>query len=105
MVRNRVSHVNTCAILRNIISEARILGFYNKNMEAKKMRVDVDFLRRLRRQRHLSLGQAAKLLGKSRSTLWRYENCRVNMPVRALLELAEFYGVSVDQLTTTKDLP
>ena len=105
MVRNRVSHVNTCAILRNIINEARTQGFWKENMEAKKMHVDVDFLRRLRRQRHLSLGQAAKLLGKSRSTLWRYENCRVNMPVRALLELAEFYGVSVDQLTTSKDLP
>ena len=105
MKRNQVSQGNASAILRNIIHEARKLGFYNENLEATGMYVDVDFLRRLRRQRHLSLGQAAKLLGKSRSTLWRYENCRVNMPVRALLELAEFYGVSVDQLTTTKDLP
>ena len=69
------------------------------------MYVDVDFLRRLRRQRHLSLAEAAALLGKSRTTVWRYENGRVNMPSEMLLRLAEFYGVSVDQLTTAKGLP
>ena len=69
------------------------------------MLVDVDFLRRLRRQRRLSLGEAAAMLGKSRSTLWRYENGRVNMPSEMLLRLAEFYGVSLDQLTTDKNLP
>ena len=74
-------------------------------MEGTTMIVDVDFLRRLRRQRRLSLGEAAALLGKSRSTLWRYENARVNMPSGMLLQLAEFYGVSVDQLTTSKQLP
>ena len=74
-------------------------------MEATRMYVDVDFLRRLRRQRHLSLAEAAALLGKSRTTVWRYENGRVNMPSEMLLRLAEFYGVSVDQLTTAKGLP
>ena len=74
-------------------------------MEATRMHVDVDFLRRLRRQRHLSLAEAAALLGKSRTTVWRYENGRVNMPSEMLLRLAEFYGVSVDQLTTAKGLP
>ena len=69
------------------------------------MLVDVDFLRRLRRQRCLSLGEAAALLGKSRTTLWRYENGRVNMPSEMLLRLAEFYGVALDQLTTSKNLP
>ena len=74
-------------------------------MEATRMYVDVDFLRRLRRQRRLSLEEAAALLGKSRTTIWRYENARVNMPSAMLLRLAEFYGVSVDQLTTAKGLP
>lgn len=69
------------------------------------MYVDVDFLRRLRRQRRLSLAEAAAMLGKSRTTVWRYENGRVNMPSEMLLRLAEFYGVSVDQLTTGKGLP
>ena len=62
------------------------------------MHVDVDFLRRLRRQRRLSLAEAARLLGKSRSTIWRYENDKVNMSAAMLLQLAELYGVSVDQL-------
>ena len=69
------------------------------------MHVDVDFLRRLRRQRRLSLAEAARLLGKSRSTIWRYENDKVNMSAATLLQLAELYGVSVDQLTTNKTIP
>ena len=69
------------------------------------MIVDVDYLRRLRRQRRLSLEEAANLLGKSRSTLWRYENERVNMPSETLLRIAEVYGVSVNQLVTDKALP
>ena len=69
-----------------------------------QMHVDVDFLRRLRRQRRLSLAEAARLLGKSRSTIWRYENDKVNMSAATLLQLAELYGVSVDQLTTNKRL-
>ena len=48
--------------------------------------------------------EAARLLGKSRSTIWRYENDKVNMSAATLLQLAELYGVSVDQLTTNKRL-
>ena len=69
------------------------------------MNIDVDFLRRLRRERRLSLAEAAALLGKSRSTLWRYENDKVNMSAATLLQLAKLYGVSLDQLTTDKVLP
>lgn len=69
------------------------------------MHVDVDYLRRLRRQRRLSLAEAAGLIGKNRSTVWRYENDKVNMSAATLLQLAELYGVSVDQLTTAKQLP
>ena len=69
------------------------------------MYVDVDFLRRLRRQRRLSLEETAALLGKSRTTIWRYENARVNMPSAMLLQLAEFYGVSVGELTSANGLP
>ena len=69
------------------------------------MNVDVDYLRRLRRERRLSLAEAAALLGKSRSTVWRYENDKVNMSAATLLQLAKLYGVSLDQLTTDKVLP
>lgn len=68
------------------------------------MHVDADYLRRLRRQRRLSLAEVAGLLGKSRSTVWRYENDKINMSAATLLQLAELYGVSVDQLTTAKQL-
>ena len=69
------------------------------------MNIDVDFMRRLRRERRLSLAEAAALLGKSRSTVWRYENDKVNMSAATLLQLAKLYGVSLDQLTTDKVLP
>ena len=69
------------------------------------MNIDVDYLRRLRRERRLSLAEAAALLGKSRSTLWRYENDKVSMSAATLLQLAKLYGVSLDQLTTDKALP
>ena len=68
------------------------------------MHVDADYLRRLRRQRRLSLAEVAGLLGKSRSTVWRYENDKINMSAATLHQLAEQYGVSVDQLTTAKQL-
>ena len=69
------------------------------------MTVDVDYLRRLRRQKRLCLDEVASVIGKSRSTMWRYENARVDMAASTLLHLARFYGVSVDQLTTDKALP
>ena len=69
------------------------------------MHVDVDYLRRLRRQRHLDLTEAAAMIGKSRSTLWRYENGQTNMSAATLLQLAELYGVTADQLSTDKELP
>ena len=69
------------------------------------MFVDVDYLRRLRRQRRLDLTEAAALIGKSRSTLWRYENGKASMSAATLIRLAEIYGVSLDQLASTKILP
>lgn len=69
------------------------------------MHVDVDYLRRLRRQRHLDLTEAAAMIGKSRSTLWRYENGQTNMSAATLLQLAELYGVTADRLSTDKELP
>ena len=53
------------------------------------MYVDVDYLRRLRRQRRLNLEEAAAMIGKSRATIWRYENGRVDMSAETLLQLVE----------------
>ena len=69
------------------------------------MHVDVDYLRRLRRHRRMSLDQVAGHLGKSRSTIWRYENGQTNMSAETLLRLCDLYGVSADQFATDKPLP
>jgi transcriptional regulator with XRE-family HTH domain len=62
------------------------------------MIIDADYLRRLRRERRLSLSDVAALIGKDRSTVWRYENNKINIPSSELLKLAELYGVSLEQL-------
>ena len=64
------------------------------------MIVDADYLRRLRRERRMSLSEVAALIGKDRSTVWRYENHKINMPSSELLKLAELYGVSLELLMT-----
>ena len=60
------------------------------------MQVNIDYLRRLRRQRNMKLSDVAQLVGKDRSTVWRYENGVVEMPTDVLFALADYYQVSVD---------
>lgn len=62
------------------------------------MRVNIDYLRRLRRQKNMKLSDVAQLVGKDRSTIWRYENGVVEMPTDVLFTLADYYQVSVDSL-------
>lgn len=62
------------------------------------MQVNIDYLRRLRRQRKMKLNDVAQLVGKDRSTMWRYENGVVEMPTDVLFTLADYYQVSVDSL-------
>lgn len=56
------------------------------------------WLRKARRAKKLTLGQVAKIIGKNRSTIWRYENQQVAVSVNVLLELAELYDVKVEEL-------
>ena len=69
------------------------------------MQIDVDYLRRLRRNKKMKIEQVAKLIGKSRSMLWRYENGQANMTAETLVKLAELYEVSLEKLITNKPLP
>jgi transcriptional regulator with XRE-family HTH domain len=62
------------------------------------MQVNIDYLRRLRRQKKMNLSDVAQLVGKDRSTVWRYENGKVEMPTEVLFILADFYQVNVDSL-------
>ena len=55
-------------------------------------------LRDLREDRDLSQKSVANLLGVHQTTYSDYERGNLNVPISALDQLADFYGVSVDYL-------
>lgn len=58
-------------------------------------KLSLGLLRKLRRDKGLSSQQAAKLIGKDRSTLWRLENGLSPISVKNLLKLLAGYDASV----------
>ena len=62
-----------------------------------------EHMRGLREDRDLSQGQIAELLQIHQTTYSDYELGRVNIPVAALIRLAQFYGTSVDYLVGLTD--
>lgn len=62
-------------------------------------------LRRLRTQKGVYLKELAPLLGVTVSNLSNYENGVYAPPLHALVELADYYGVSVDYLIGHTDCP
>jgi transcriptional regulator with XRE-family HTH domain len=60
--------------------------------------INIDQLRRLRRQRKLKIRDVAKLIGKDPSTVWRYENGLTKIKADTLFQLADLYGVTVNEL-------
>ena len=64
------------------------------------------YLRRigdLRQDNDIKQIELAKYLGVSQGTYSGYESGRVNIPLEALIKLAEFYHVSVDYLLERTD--
>ena len=57
--------------------------------------LNLAWLRQVRRARHISSKRAAAAIGKTRTTLWRYENGRTAITTDDLLALAKLYGGSV----------
>ena len=55
-------------------------------------------IRELREDRDLSQADIAKVLGTTQQMYSRYENSTCEMPIRHLIELCEFYGVSADYI-------
>ena len=53
-------------------------------------------IRELREDSDLSQADIAKVLGTTQQMYSRYENGTCEMPIRHLLKLCEFYGVSAD---------
>ena len=62
-------------------------------------------MRALREDRDLTQGQMAELLQVPQTTYSDYELGNVNIPVAALIQLAEFYGTSIDFLVDFTDDP
>ena len=62
-------------------------------------------LRALREDRDLSQKQLAKLLQVHQTTYSDYERGNINIPVDALIQLADFYKTSIDYLVDYTDDP
>ena len=57
--------------------------------------LSISLLRQARRNRHLTLQQAADHLGITEATLWRYENAKLPLTTDRLFQLLQLYGCSV----------
>ena len=62
-------------------------------------------LRELREDRDLVQRELASLLNVHQTTYSDYERGKLNIPIAALKELADFYDVSVDYLLYRTDEP
>ena len=62
-------------------------------------------IRDLRIDKGLTQEDVAKILNVKRNTYCQYEIGIVNYPLDAVVQLAEFYGVSVDYLVGLTDEP
>ncbi len=62
-------------------------------------------LRALREDRDLSQKQLAELLQVHQTTYSDYERGNINIPVDALIQLADFYKTSIDYLVDYTDDP
>lgn len=61
-------------------------------------KLNLSWLRKARRDRHLTLMQAARSIGKDRSTMWRYESGEIPLTVDTLLCLLDVYDVSLSDV-------
>ena len=64
----------------------------------------LEHLRALREDRDLSQKDMAQLLNIHQTTYSDYELGRLNVPISALVQLARFYGTSVDYLLDLTDV-
>jgi len=57
--------------------------------------INLNWLRRTRRQRHLTVDRVAELVGRDRTTIWRYENGSTPLTVDMLFRLLDIYQLSI----------
>ena len=60
-------------------------------------------LKDLREDKDLTQSQIAQLIGTSQSYYAQYENGHRELPIRHLVKLAKFYGVSTDYILGLTD--
>lgn len=69
------------------------------------MRTFCEIIRGLREDRDLKQSDVAAILGTSQQYYSKYETGKYEMPVRHILILADFYGVSTDYLLAGRTPP
>lgn len=57
--------------------------------------INLNWLRQARRQRNLNVERVAELVGKDRTTIWRYENGITPMTIEMLFQLLNIYKLSI----------
>ena len=57
-----------------------------------------EIIRGVREDRDLKQAEVAKVLGTTQQLYSKYENGQYELPLRALIALADFYGISADFL-------
>ena len=57
--------------------------------------INLNWLRRARRQRHLTVDRVAELVGRDRTTIWRLENGSTPLTVDMLFRLLDIYQLSI----------
>lgn len=60
--------------------------------------INLEWLRQARRKKHLHLAQVAKLLGKNKATVWRWENGKSQISMKNLFKLANLYGIEINDV-------
>lgn len=55
-------------------------------------------LKKLRKQRKLTQSDLAEIIGVSQVTMGRYETGEREMPYETLFQLADFFGVTIDEI-------
>ena len=62
-------------------------------------------MRQIRKERGLSQAAVAELLDTTQQQYSKYENGTHEIPVRHVISLCKFYGISADWLLGLKDTP
>lgn len=65
--------------------------------------LNLSWLRQARRRKKMSLEKAASIVGKNRSTMFRYENGKTPLTIDTLLQLLNSYGVSIMDVIAVKE--